>query len=106
MSFYNTDIIDINHYTINAETGVKVLEKTVENVKCRVETYNSTILSIKGKEEIAKYLVIIDNDDLIEGDGITVKSVMGRNITKKEYDVKRILYVGGRKCERMECYLC
>lgn len=105
MSFYNTDIVDINHYLTNPETGVKVLSKTQLGVECRVETYNKMIMSANGKEELAKYLVIIDNATLIEGDGITLKTLMGRSIDKKEYEIKKIFYSGGMLYEQMECYL-
>lgn len=109
MSWYDSDKVDIKHYTINPETGNKILSLLETDVKCRVENNNSIVLSNTGKEEKAKYLVSIKLKNLKtllrELDGIVVKTVMGQTINEKEFEAKEVFYAGSRKMSHVEAKL-
>lgn len=105
MSFYQTDKIDIKRYEIDPETGAKILKIEHLNVECRVELYNKPILSNSGKEEKAVYLIMLEDFELNFSDGIVVKSVLGQTVSKKEYDIKNQLPLGGYSYEQSEVYV-
>jgi hypothetical protein len=105
MSFYMTDEIDITYYSINPETGVKVKTGEELNVPARVEMYNGMILSNTGREELASYLIMIKKFAITELTGITIKSVMGQPVTKKEYAIKKTLPLGSNSYAQSEVYV-